>query len=84
MRTYGQTNPIYTKFHSILSVLYLEDVRHSLFYSVCTFKMENRHKGNDKTNCYKFVTCIRNRLAADGAKGDTLKTELNYRSQKSM
>lgn len=65
-------------------VLYLEDVRHSLFYSVCTFKMENRHRGNDKTHCYKFVTCIRNNLVADGTKGATLKTELNFRNQKSI
>lgn len=44
--------------------------------------MENR--GNDKTHCYKFVTCIRNNLVADGTKGATLKTELNFRNQKSI
>ena len=73
----------FTRF-CLSSVSYLEDVRHSLFYSVCTFKTENRHRGNDKTHCYKFVTCIRNNLVADGTKGATLKTELNFRNQKSI
>lgn len=73
----------FTRF-CLSSVSYLEDVRHSLFYSVCTFKTENRHGGNDKTHCYKFVTCICNNLVADGTKGATLKTELNFRNQKSI
>lgn len=73
----------FTRF-CLSSVSYLEDVRHSLFYSVCTFKTENRHGGNDKTHCYKFVTCICNNLVAAGTKGATLKTELNFRNQKSI